>query len=119
MSIMVFILLPAVVSWLLLALAPAGRGFVIALVVWGVGIGLWWQMGWTMARNPSGPDDWFRGIGLLGFYLALPAAAGPIVAQVWRIFRLRSGAPTFYPLVLIGASLISAVIFANFFADGL
>lgn len=119
MEIIVFIALPAVMSWLFLALAPPKGGFVIFLCIWAVGVALWWQMGASMNRNATGPDNYLRGIGLLGAQLALPAAAGPIVAQVWRAVRLHKGAPTYYPFVLLGASVLSLVIFVNFFADGL
>jgi len=116
-EIIIFIFLPAVVSWFLLALAPPGPGFIVALAIWAVGMGFWGLMGWNMQRAPSGPDDWYRGIGLAGFFLALPAAAGPIAAQIWRVLRLRAGAPTYYPLALIAASLTSLVLFMTFFWD--
>ena len=107
MGILIFIAVPPIATFLILAATPAGKPFLSLRAVFGI----FWVLaaGATFPIAPaSGPDDWFHGIEVIPLYGALGAALAATVAQAIRWWRLRKGKRPFYLIILI------AVLFAAF-----
>ena len=83
MAIMLVLFGPMALSFLVLAAAPPNRVYLGLLVL---AVVLCGAMALAPLPPPSGPDDWYRGIGRGGGILGLVGAAATIPAQALRRF---------------------------------
>ena len=111
MEIVTILFAPMIFVWVVLALAPKGRPFLITLAIIGAVLGVWVMWPVPPAR---GPDDWFNGIGRAGALMSLATAASVIPAQGVRWWKDLSGWA--YIGALVVSVLLSAVVPVLFFS---
>lgn len=108
MDMLIALIGPVIFFWFLLAFPKAGRPFFIALGVFVAILAIYLLTDRT--KTSGSHDDWYDAIAEAGFVFGLIAAAGPLVAQIWRYIRLRHDKPTDYPIALILCTVLVPVL---------
>lgn len=101
---------PSLLFWFLLALPKPGAPFFIALGFCALFAATWAWLLWSSPGGNSGPDNWYRGVPEMGFYLGLIIATGPFLAQIYRYIMYRKNKPTNYAGVLIFFTIFSFMV---------